>query len=42
MRARRKAGYRETSAYYDLTEIEDENMRKYYKDKTYMEKKLNQ
>ena len=37
----RRAGYQETSAYYDLTEIEDEKMRKYFADKTYMEKKLN-
>ena len=35
----RKAGYKETAPYYDITQIE-ENMRKYYLDKTYMEKKL--
>ena len=36
----RKAGYRITLPYYDIEEIDDENMRKYYLDKTYMEKKL--
>ena len=36
----RKAGYKETSPYYDITQIENENMRKYFKDKTYMEKIL--
>lgn len=37
----RKAGYQETSPYYNVEEIEDKNMRKYYLDKTYLEKKLN-